>query len=134
MIEEHDILATPLPGDIETAYVRATAVRPGTEDAMQSSNNGHVNRAALTRQRASSAELLKAHTGLMEREVILSQQSELFRLLNRHYFTLQNWHDQHTGWRIQRSATVIRLVRQLSSLTPGYLYDRLKEPGAHALC
>src|SRR5947208_4539696 len=68
----------------------------------------------------------------MEREVILSKNIDLFRLVNRHYYTLQNWHDQNTGWRIQRSATVIRLVRQLSATTPGYVYDRLREPGDFA--
>src|SRR5579864_5567734 len=122
MIEEHEMLA------IETGYVSETAMPANIEETPQASNNGYVNRAALARQRTSTAELLKAHTGLMEHEIILSQQSELFRLVNRHYFTLQSWHDQHTGWRIQRSATVIRLVRQLSAVTPGYLYDRLKEP------
>ena len=84
------------------------------------------------RQRSYSAELTKAHVALMEREVIPSKQIDLFRLVNRHYYTLQNWHDQNTGWRIQRSATVIRLVRQLSATTPGYVYDRLREPGDFA--
>src|SRR5216684_5226455 len=81
-----------------------------------------------SRQRSYSAELTKAHVALMEREVILSKQVDLFRLVNRHYYTLQSWHDQNTGWRIQRSATVMRLVRQLSATTPGYVYDRLREP------
>ena len=85
-----------------------------------------------TRKLRYSAELTKAHVALMEREVILSKQVDLFRLVNRHYYTLQNWHDQNTGWRIQRSATVIRLVRQLSATTPGYVYDRLREPGDFA--
>src|SRR5437660_1724979 len=89
-------------------------------------------REMLPASRQRSSELTKAHVALMEREVILSKQVDLFRLVNRHYYTLQNWHDQNTGWRIQRSATVIRLVRQLSALTPGYLYDRLKEPGDFA--
>ena len=132
MIEEHEILAMPFPGDVETVYLPETTIPSGIADATQASSNGYINRAALARQRTSTAELLKAHTGLMEHEIILSQQSELFRLVNRHYFTLQSWHDQHTGWRIQRSATVIRLVRQLSAVTPGYLYDRLKEPGDFA--
>ncbi len=132
MIEEHEMLAKSFSGDVEAGYLPETAMSSGIADASQASNNGYVNRAALARQRASTAELLKAHTGLMEREIILSQQSELFRLVNRHYFALQNWHDLHTGWRIQRSATVIRLVRQLSAVTPGYLYDRLKEPGDFA--
>src|SRR5205807_5897322 len=50
------------------------------------------------------------------------------RQVNLNNYTLQKWHDENTGWRIQRSATAIRLVRQLSATTPGYLYDRLKEP------
>src|SRR6266700_4081682 len=85
-------------------------------------------REMLPASRQRSSELMKAHVALMEREVILSKQVDLFRLVNRHYYTLQNWHDQNTGWRIQRGATVIRLVRQLSATTPGYVYDRLKEP------
>jgi len=132
MIEEHEMLAKSFSDDVETRYVPETAISANRADAVQAPGNGYVNRAALARQRASTAELLKAHTGLMEREIILSQQSELFRLVNRHYFALQQWHDLHTGWRIQRSATVIRLVRQLSAVTPGYLYDRLKEPGDFA--
>src|SRR6266699_5250414 len=85
-------------------------------------------REMLPASRQRSSELTKAHVALMEREVILSKQVDLFRLVNRHYYTLQNWHEQNTGWRIQRSATVIRLVRQLSATTPGYIYDRVKEP------
>ena len=126
MIEEHEMLA------VETGYVPETAMSTNGVDTTHIASDGYVNRGALARQRANSAELLKAHTGLMEHEIIRSQQSELFRLVNRHYFALQQWHDLHTGWRIQRSATVIRLVRQLSALTPGYLYDRLKEPGDFA--
>src|SRR6266436_8578389 len=87
---------------------------------------------ATSRQRAYSADLLKAHVALMEKEIILPKQPELFRLIHRHYHALQAWHDQHTGWRIQRGPTVIRLVRHLSAITPGYLYDRLKEPGDFA--
>lgn len=126
MIEEHEMLA------VETEYASEIAMPTSVEDTTQPASNGYVSRAALARQRASAGELLKAHTGLMEHEIIQSQQSELFRLVNRHYFALQRWHDLHTGWRIQRSASVIRLVRQLSAVTPGYLYDRLKEPGDFA--
>ncbi len=89
---------------------------------------GRASRLSISRQRTYTAEITKAHVALMERGVILSKQVDLFRLVNRHYYTLQNWHDQNTGWRIQRGATVIRLVRQLSATTPGYVYDRLKEP------
>lgn len=81
-----------------------------------------------SRQRAYTADLMKAHIALMEKEVILPKQVELFRLVNRNYRALQTWHDQFTGWRIQRTTTVIRLIRTLSATTPGYLYERLKEP------
>ncbi len=81
------------------------------------------------RMRAYNADLTKAHIALMEREVILPQKLlELYRLINRHYRELQHWHDQHTGWRIQRSTTVIRLIRRSSITTQGYLYERLKDP------
>src|SRR5207249_7139938 len=64
-----------------------------------------------------------------EREVILAQKHvDLFRLVNRHYRTLQAWHDQYTGWRISRNSSVIRLVRHLSAATPGYAYERLRDP------
>jgi len=84
---------------------------------------------AAVRSRSYNSDLTRAHVALMEREVVLPQkQLELFRLVNRHYRTLQAWHDQYTGWRIQRGSTVIRLVRHLSTATPGYLYERLKDP------
>ncbi|EFH85968.1 TIGR02678 family protein [Ktedonobacter racemifer] len=84
--------------------------------------NHRIRRATMT------ADLLKAHVTLMEKEVIHSHQGDLFRLVQHHYYTLQAWHDQHTGWRIQRNSSVIRLERHLNALTPGYLYERLKEP------
>lgn len=93
------------------------------------------NRTALltaSRRRTSTADLMKAHLALMEKEVILPKQSDLFRLVKYHYYTLQSWHDQHTGWRIQRDASAIRLIRYPSATTLGYLYDRLKEPGDFA--
>ncbi|MFL5624037.1 MAG: TIGR02678 family protein [Ktedonobacteraceae bacterium] len=112
-----------------TSYTNTQAASPAqTENEQTATGGGSINRHVTSRQRSHSAELMKAHVALMEREVILSKQVDLFRLVNRHYYTLQNWHDQNTGWRIQRSATVIRLVRQLSATTPGYLYDRVKEP------
>src|SRR5204862_4964644 len=75
---------------------------------------------------------MKAHLVLMEKEVILPKHSDLFRLMKYHYYALQSWHDQHTGWRIQRDASAIRLIRTPGATTPGYLYDRLKEPGDFA--
>src|SRR5579859_1673788 len=84
--------------------------------------------ARIPQHQSVTADLIKAHTVLMEKETLLLKQSDLFRLVQYHYHRLQTWHDQHTGWRIQRSSNVIRLVRYLSAATPGYLYERLREP------
>lgn len=120
-MEEREILAT-------YNGAKAEYTQEPVAEIAEPSTAGRINRLAASRQRTYTAELMKAHVALMEREVILSKDVDLFRLVNRHYYTLQSWHDQNTGWRIQRSATVIRLVRQLSATTPGYLYDRLREP------
>jgi uncharacterized protein (TIGR02678 family) len=112
----------------EIAISTATQAEYSPEPVMEPAAAVSTNRLAISRQRTYTAEITKAHIALMEKGVILSKQIDLFRLVNRHYYTLQNWHDQNTGWRIQRGATVIRLVRQLSATTPGYMYDRLKEP------
>lgn len=94
--------------------------------------SGRINALTASRQRAYNADLMKAHIALMEKEVILPKQVDVFRLVNRHYRALQTWHDTYTGWRVQRTTTVIRLIRHLSAATPGYLYDRLKEPNDFA--
>jgi uncharacterized protein (TIGR02678 family) len=86
----------------------------------------------IPQQKVYNADLLKAHVALMEKEVILPRQIDVFRLVNRHYRALQTWHDQNTGWRVQRGPTAIRLIRHLSATTPGYLYERLKEPNDFA--
>jgi hypothetical protein len=121
-MEEREMLA--ISPDTEHSQEPVTEI-PGTNELVAANRANHL---ATSRQRTYTAELTKAHTALMERVVILSKQVDLFRLVNRHYYTLQNWHDQNTGWRIQRGATIIRLVRQLSAITPGYVYDRLREP------
>jgi uncharacterized protein (TIGR02678 family) len=121
-MEEREMLA--IPPDTEHSQEPVTEI-PDTNELVAANR---ANRLATSRQRTHTAELTKAHTALMERVVILSKQVDLFRLVNRHYYTLQSWHDQNTGWRIQRGATIIRLVRQLSATTPGYVYDRLREP------
>ncbi len=88
----------------------------------------NTSRTAFSRRQSATTDVIKAHVALMERDVILPRQTDLFRLVQHHYHRLQSWHDQHTGWRIQRSSTVIRLIRHVSATTPGYLYERLKEP------
>jgi uncharacterized protein (TIGR02678 family) len=117
----------------ELQIVETTEETPFVEvEIQETAAPSRANSLAASRQRAYAADLMKAHVALMEREVILPKQLELFRLVNRHYRALQTWHDQYTGWRILRSATVIRLIRQPSAMTHGYLYDRLKDPSDFA--
>jgi uncharacterized protein (TIGR02678 family) len=121
MIEEKELLAVERFQEIANDY-QQSAIPQGNPTSL----------IANSRRRASTADLMKAHLALMEKEVILPKQSDLFRLVKYHYYALQSWHDQHTGWRIQRDASVIRLIRNPGAITPGYLYDRLKEPGDFA--
>ncbi len=130
MMEEREILAMQNGG--AAAGLPEAALLAQMTEATEPAAAPRVDRLAISRQRTYTAELMKAHVALLEREVILSKNIDLFRLVNRHYYTLQSWHDTNTGWRIQRSATVIRLVRQLSATTPGYVYDRLRDPGDFA--
>jgi uncharacterized protein (TIGR02678 family) len=97
-------------------------------DAQRELHSNDRARLVGARSQAPSADLIKAHVALQEKEVILSQHSDLFRLVQHHYYRLQTWHDQHTGWRIQRTNTLVRLIRHVSATTPGYIYERLKEP------
>jgi uncharacterized protein (TIGR02678 family) len=103
----------------------------GTPDTTDTTENIPA-ATVIPQQKMYSADLLKAHVALMEKEVILPKQVDVFRLVNRHYRALQTWHDQNTGWRVQRGPTAIRLIRHLSATTPGYLYERLKEPNDFA--
>ncbi len=122
MIEERELLKADTPEEMADDNLRETPPQVKRAASMP----------ATSRQRASSTDLMKAHLALMEKEVILPKHSDLFRLVKYHYYTLQTWHDQHTGWRIQRDTSAIRLIRHPSATTPGYLYDRLKEPGDFA--
>ena len=83
---------------------------------------------APLRRSTSDAELIKAHVALMEKEVIQPKDGDLFRLVKHYYRKLQDWHDQHTGWHIRRSSTVIRLLRHPSTVASGYVTEELKEP------
>lgn len=121
MIEEKELLAEERFEEITDDYQQSATPK-----------GNHAVSITTARRRASTADLMKAHLALMEREVILPRQSDLFRLVKYHYYSLQSWHDQHTGWRIQRDASAIRLIRNPGAVTPGYLYDRLKEPGDFA--
>ena len=86
---------------------------------------GHL---VFMRRSTVDAELIKAHVALMEKEVIQPKDGDLFRLVKHYYHKLQDWHDQHTGWHIRRSSTVIRLLRHPSTVASGYVTEELKEP------
>ena len=114
--------------EIQAADIPEVILETAVEEQKQPAGR-RASLMAAVRIRAYNSDLTRAHLALMEREVLLPhKQLELFRLVNRHYRTLQAWHDKYTGWRIQRGSNVIRLVRHLSTATPGYLYDRLKDP------
>ena len=121
MIEEKELLAVERFQEIANDYQQSPIPQ-----------GNHTVLIVNSRRRTSTADLMKAHLALMEKEVILPKQSDLFRLVKYHYYALQSWHGQHTGWRIQRDASTIRLIRNPGAITPGYLYDRLKEPGDFA--
>jgi uncharacterized protein (TIGR02678 family) len=81
------------------------------------------------RNNAQTEALTQAHIALMEHELISrTAQPHLFRLISNQFSALQNWHDQHTGWRIRRSPAVVRLLRPPSALIPGYQFGNLREP------
>ena len=121
MIEEKELLAAEIFEEIVNNQQQGATPR-----------DNRITIPTASRRLASTADLMKAHLALMEKEVILPGQSDLFRLVKYHYYALQSWHDQHTGWRIQRDISAIRLIRSPGATTPGYLYDRLKEPGDFA--
>jgi uncharacterized protein (TIGR02678 family) len=70
----------------------------------------------------------RAHTALLDNVVVSLQENvETFRLVRTHIATLEQWYEQHTGWRIQRGASFFRLERHLHSVTPVFLDEKLKK-------
>src|SRR5947209_5072385 len=76
--------AGPDSATLPDAYVMPSA---------DSNASSRTNLSTLSRQRASTADLIKAHVALMEKEVILPKHGDLFRLVQHHYYRLQTWHD-----------------------------------------
>lgn len=70
----------------------------------------------------------RAHTALLDRVVVsLQEDVESFRLVRTHIAALEQWHEQHTGWRIQRGTSFFRLERHLHTVTPVFLDEKLKK-------
>lgn len=73
-------------------------------------------------------DLLQAHAALLDRVVVaLQADAETYRLVRAHLKTLEQWHEKHTGWRIQRGATFFRLERHLHMFTPVFFDEKLKK-------
>ena len=71
--------------------------------------------------------LLQAQAALLDNTIIYVQTNpEIYRLVRTHFAALEQWHIQHTGWRIQRSSSFFRLERHLHMIAPVYLDDKLK--------
>src|SRR5581483_3304050 len=71
--------------------------------------------------------LLQAQAALLDNTIISIQTDpETYRLVRTHFAALEQWHIQHTGWRIQRSSSLFRLERHLHMIAPVFLDDKLK--------
>src|SRR5579863_36757 len=128
MQDEHDnnlVLGQPQGSPHPYSHV-PVRVGAGLVPALESVNP--LGQRLHTRRSTVDAELTRAHVALLEKEVIQAQDVDMFRLVKYYYRKLQDWHDQHTGWHIRRSSTVIRLLRHPSSIASGYVTDELKEP------
>jgi uncharacterized protein (TIGR02678 family) len=74
-------------------------------------------------------QVLQAHTILLDNPIVsLQSDAEAYRLVRTHFPMLAKWHEQHTGWRIQRGPSFFRLERHLHMPITPFLDDRLKRP------
>ncbi|HLI05564.1 MAG TPA: TIGR02678 family protein [Ktedonobacteraceae bacterium] len=74
-------------------------------------------------------QMLQAHTILLDNPIVsLHDDAEAYRLVRTHFPALAKWHEQHTGWRIQRGPSFFRLERHLQMPVSPFLDDRLKRP------
>jgi uncharacterized protein (TIGR02678 family) len=80
------------------------------------------------RQQSAQAELQKAHVALLDHDCLTVNDREIFRLVSNYYRVLQVWHEQHTGWRILRLPTVIRLLRSFAHLPATFIHEPMREP------
>ena len=73
-------------------------------------------------------DLLQAHAALLDHVVVsLQADAEAYRLVRAYLKTLEQWHEKHTGWRIQRGAAFFRLERHLHMVTPVFFDEKLKK-------
>ncbi len=78
--------------------------------------------------RHTARDVLLAHAVLLDNVVVAQQtDQEAFRLVKAHIQVLERWHEQHTGWRVQRGSTFFRLERHLHMVLPVFVDEKLKE-------
>lgn len=78
-----------------------------------------------------SADLVRAHIALLDYEIIQPSHA-LFALVSYHYPTLQQWHSEHTGWRIENRSGMFQLLRSPALLPTHFGKHRLVEPADFA--
>ncbi len=75
-----------------------------------------------------SQNLLQAQMALLDNEIVtLRDNAEVYRQIRVYFNNLEAWHQEHTGWRIQRGRNYFRLERHLHAITPVYTDDKLKK-------
>ncbi|HEY7413817.1 MAG TPA: TIGR02678 family protein [Ktedonobacteraceae bacterium] len=73
-------------------------------------------------------DLLLAHAALLDHVVVsLPADAEAYRLVRTHLKALEQWHEKHTGWRVQRGATFFRLEHHLHMVAPVFFDEKLKK-------
>ena len=84
-----------------------------------------INKAQLPAH--TSRNVLQAHMALLDNTLVsLHGDADAYRLVRTHFAVLEQWHEQHTGWRIQHGSSFFRLERHLHTITPVFLDDKLK--------
>ena len=75
-----------------------------------------------------SQNMLQAQTALLDNEIVtLRDHTEAYRQIRVYFGELETWHQQHTGWRIQRGRNYFRLERHLHAIVSVYTDDKLKK-------
>lgn len=80
----------------------------------------------------SSNDLMRAHIALLDYEIIRPDQRGIFPIVSYHYPTLQKWHSEYTGWRIEYRGGMFQLLRSPAILPTHFGRRRLTEPADFA--
>lgn len=78
-----------------------------------------------------SADLVRAHIALLDYEII-QPSHPLFALVSYHAPSLQQWHSERTGWRIENRSGMFQLLRSPALLPTHFGKYRLADPADFA--